>query len=1112
MKYSFAAKFFIVTIINTSIVLLFPLLIAAQNPNSQVFFDSNKIELTDTPVNSTVANIDPNKSVTSNDIVDIRITGNVQNSATDILKIIKTKINRPFNAGTIEEDKRALMNTGLFIDVKLKVEKIPAGYIVTFIFYERPIIHYIRFIGNHAHTRKTLLEEINIRVKESIDPIAIHQAKERLENFYREGGYHNVFVEVLSGDKVGDRGVVFNISEGTQQKILGVTVEGSKTVSGEHLKTLLQSKRGILWSFGGEFSRKKLEEDVETLIAYYRKLGFFYAKVDREFTETDGGYSGLGKSRRWVKIKFIVDEGPRCLVRDIKFVGQKSFSDTDLRKVMQLSREKYFNQDLLETDIAKIREKYGEIGHVFASVEPDPRIDDNLVDVVINIDERQKCYLRGVQVEILGHEGADPYTKWYTVLNRLSIHPGEILNTKEIESSKRRLMASGLFISNPMQGQMPEITFSVPEELNKENELQNEEMVVADGPVIRGQIHKLIGLHDNTKNKKILQTRFLNKIDKNLAPQNLRPIENRPQYQQPPHRQSNQNFYIPEQKTVQPLNLSLKKFDKNGNENLYSAQPDDVTFRGQYTPLAQPTNQDYANPNYGNSNYGNQSYADNYAEPSQLNSYQVNSPQPAQTSRLTFVQPSIAPVNLANNVNSGVALINGQQTQYQPPTNFQPAPILPTQYSIQPTQYRPPASETTPQNNTANNEKPYATSTLNLSEFNAMGTDKQDIYLGNNNSDAEISRSAYAIDPNNTYRDKIYPSDMVVKVQETRTGMIMMSLAVSSDTGLMGRFMIEEQNFDILNFPKGMRLQDWKNAFRGKGQRFRIEAMPGTDVSRYSASWETPYLFNLDYSFGVNGFYYQRFYDEWYEDRTGGSISFGKLWTPDFLTSLTLGGQDVRIYNASVPSLDLFKAVGRHPMYTVGISARHNTRDSEYRPTQGHLISFGVEQVLGDYQFVRGNVDIRKYFTMHERPDRSGRWVLGLRCSLDVSETGTPIFERYFGGGYSSLRGFEYRGVSPRNLAEVAEGGCMEFYNSAELIFPITADDMVMGSIFIDTGTVEKSIHKWEDDYRVSVGFGLYLTIPMMGPAPIALNFGFPINKSPLDEKQIFAFTMGWQR
>ncbi|MDR1483235.1 MAG: BamA/TamA family outer membrane protein [Planctomycetaceae bacterium] len=1111
MKNLSAIKF-IVTIIICTVIILFAASVKAQTPDMHSYFNSSKTELPNPPINPPITNTEANKteankSAASDNITDIRITGNVQNSATDILKIIKTKTNRPFNAGILEEDKRALMNTGLFIDVKLTVEKTPAGFIVTFMFYERPVIHYIRFIGNNAHTRKTLLDEINLRVKECIDPIAIHQAKERLENFYREGGYHNVFIEILSGDKMGDRGVVFNISEGTQQKILSVSVEGSKTVSGEHLKTLLQTKRGILWNFGGEFTRKKLEEDVETLIKYYRKLGFFYAKVDREFAETDG-YSGLGKNRRWVKIKFIIDEGPRCRMRNVKFIGQKSYSDEELKKVMQLTREKYFNQDMLETDIAKIRDKYGEIGHVFASIEPDPRIDDNIVDVVINITEGPKCYLRGIQVEIIGHEGADPYTKWYTVLNRLSIHPGDVLNTKEIQSSERRLKAAGLFVSNPMQGQIPEITFSVPDELNKENEQLQEEIVVADGPVIRGQNHKLIGLPDNSKTTEplrrfaeFLQIRSPNYANQKFTPQNPQPQKYYPQYQNPTQQQ-NQNFNQPALAPVQPMNLSLKKFDKNGNENLHTVKSNEVTYRGQYNPLDNTTNQNYANQNYPNQNY---------VAPAQLNSYQIASvPSPAYQAQ--FVQPSLASINVTNNPSNLTNTTSGSVALvYEPPVlhqqnNFQPA-------SIQPTQYHLPASESVKNNGVSN--KPYIPPTIELSEFNAYEFDNRAIYLGNNsgnNSDGAISRSAYAVDPNNAYRDKIYPSDMVVKVQETRTGMIMMSVAVSSDSGLMGRFMIEEQNFDILNFPRGLRLQDWKNAFRGKGQRFRIEAMPGTDVSRYSASWETPYLFNLDYSFGVNGYYYQRFYDEWYEDRIGGSVSFGKLWTPDFLTSLTLSAQEIRIYNPAIPSLDLWNVVGRHPMYGVGFNARHNTRDSEYRPTQGHLISFGIEQVLGDYQFVRGNIDIRKYFTLHERPDRSGRWVLGLRCSLDISETGTPIYERYFGGGHSNLRGFEYRGVSPRDVNGVINGGCVEFYNSAELIFPITADDMVMGSVFIDTGTVEKSMRKWEDDYRVSVGFGLYLTIPMMGPAPIALNFGFPISKSSFDEKQVFAFAMGWQR
>ena len=49
-------------------------------------------------------------------------------------------------------------------------------------------------------------------------------------------------------------------------------------------------------------------------------------------------------------------------------------------------------------------------------------------------------------------------------------------------------------------------------------------------------------------------------------------------------------------------------------------------------------------------------------------------------------------------------------------------------------------------------------------------------------------------------------------------------------------------------------------------------------------------------------------------------------------------------------------------------------------------------------------------------------------------------------------------------------------------------------------------------NYRVSAGFGFRLTVPFMGPVPIALDFGFPIVKGPFDNEQIFNFYLGIQR
>ena len=44
---------------------------------------------------------------------------------------------------------------------------------------------------------------------------------------------------------------------------------------------------------------------------------------------------------------------------------------------------------------------------------------------------------------------------------------------------------------------------------------------------------------------------------------------------------------------------------------------------------------------------------------------------------------------------------------------------------------------------------------------------------------------------------------------------------------------------------------------------------------------------------------------------------------------------------------------------------------------------------------------------------------------------------------------------------------------------------------------------------RLPAGVGLRIVVPMMGPVPIALDFGFPIVRGPDDREQIFSFWVG---
>src|SRR5690606_5424871 len=121
----------------------------------------------------------------------------------------------------------------------------------------------------------------------------------------------------------------------------------------------------------------------------------------------------------------------------------------------------------------------------------------------------------------------------------------------------------------------------------------------------------------------------------------------------------------------------------------------------------------------------------------------------------------------------------------------------------------------------------------------------------------------------------------------------------------------------------------------------------------------------------------------------------------------------------------------------------------------------------------------------------------------------TPIYERYYAGGFQSLRGFEFRGIGPRQYG-VNIGGQFLLAGSVQYMFPLLANDSLHGVVFSDFGTVED---KFEiDDFRASVGTGLRITIPAFGPAPLAFDFAFPLAKAAGDETQIFSFYMGVTR
>jgi len=352
--------------------------------------------------------------------------------------------------------------------------------------------------------------------------------------------------------------------------------------------------------------------------------------------------------------------------------------------------------------------------------------------------------------------------------------------------------------------------------------------------------------------------------------------------------------------------------------------------------------------------------------------------------------------------------------------------------------------------------------------------------------------------------------DIDTYVNEARTGRLMFGAGVNSDAGVVGNIVLSEQNFDILRPPTSW-ADVWNGtAWRGGGQRFRIEATPGSQVSRYLVDWSDPYFMDTNNNLGVSGFYFQRFYNDWTEERLGGRVRVGRQFTQRWSGALALRLEDVNVSNPRVPTPPvLASAVGDNFLSTLRASVMHDTRDAAFLPSEGHYLELSVEQAFNEFNYTRLEAEGRQYFTTYQRADGGGRHTLTLRSQVNWTGDDTPIFEKFYAGGFQTFRGFAFRGVSPIDT-NVRVGGNWMVLGGAEYMLPVTANEMIKTVAFTDFGTVTDKVSL--DNFRLSIGAGLRITVPAMGPVPIALDFAYPLMQENFDNKQVFSFYVGINR
>ena len=1084
----------------------------------------------------------PKEPALGEQVVEVRVLGHHQIPIKKILPLIKTRANRTFNPRSIEEDVHRLNGSGLFISVKPRYERVAGGRVVVFEVVERPTLGYVKYVGNKEISKKPLAKEAQIAVGDPFDPHAVEEARRRIEEFYRGKGFVKARVTVAEGNKPTDAGAIFVINEGPKQDILWTNFVGNTIATDARLRTQIKSKHGVLWLLNGEVDEKQIEEDTNRLTAYYRSLGFFQAKIGRslKYRRTPKWAAPLiiGSTSDWLTLTFVINEGPRYRVRNVTVQGNQKYSSEELLGMLELKTGDHFDQAKLNSDVAAIQDHYGEVGYIFAAVKPNPLFmeEPGDLDLIYDISEGRQCRVGRIDVDI---DGETPHTRLTTVLNRLSLKPGDIVDVRELRASERRLRSCGLFEVNPQKGVMPTIAFSPP----TAEDIEAQQRRVAGRPEgpdgFRGQSpepqpHTSFRPIDNGYGDgQAESTDTTVRGSRRPVPIIL--------YACPPVDST--------ETTVRDRRLDGSSApDESAGHNRPQAEPsgparsDQIIVRGQNPepgdfgdadsfnwvlgtrrdnpPPARDVRQGYvpprmAGPARGDTRFEPAARPQNapLAGPAGRNIGSA-SRAPQELRWFAGSQPQVVRGQFSADGGTAVPSLPPGQAAWRngPPPNS-PVPEQPQVFSA-PTSDNTAAVDQAFGGGSAATAPSYGGQYVPEGQLPPPGSQRTSVPFFSGNGvlgDRYVGQPA----PLSGLRPDEEPPLYIPlnpRLHETQTGRFMFSVGVNSDAGLLGSIIIDEQNFDWRRFPRGWSdIRDF-TAWRGAGQRFRMEAVPGTEVQRYSINFQEPYLMDTDVSLGLGGSFYSRRFQWWDEERLGGTVSLGYQFDNDLTGTFAFRAAKINISNpVSYAPQELLDVEGDSSLFGFRGLLAHDTRDSSFLATQGHLFQMGFEYVIGTYQYPRADVDFRKYFMLHQRPDGSGRHVLGMKTSVAITGDDTPLYEHYFAGGYSTIRGFDFRGASPRKNT-VPIGGHFSLLASVEYMFPITADDMLRAVVFCDTGTVEPSIDNWSDKYRVSPGVGLRITVPAMGPAPIALDFAFPAVNQGGDEIENFSFFVGFMK
>ncbi len=372
-------------------------------------------------------------------IAEIRVEGNKTVDASIILNALQVEKGESYPPAVLRNRIRGSVNAlnklNLFSDIRVEEDSPLAldGIILFFTVSELPVLSKVKYKGLKKLSESDFKSKIDLIEGAVFSPGAVESSRQRILSVYREKGYLLATAEASESldKKSGEKIVTFTVDEGKKVAVRYVTFAGNDHVADKVLRKRFPIKEDRWWR-AGDFKEEEYRMGLDSLLDYYRELGYLDAAVLKDTT----AYTA---DKRHIDIRVGVREGDRYHFERANFVHNNIVRDEALRAQVLFDSGEVFNKRKYEVMKYQITSLYREEGYLFVEIDDKLEYHDTMVEVTFNIRENSLAHINRVDVR------GNTKTKDKVIRREIKMFPGDVYRQSLLMRSQRDIMQLAFF-------------------------------------------------------------------------------------------------------------------------------------------------------------------------------------------------------------------------------------------------------------------------------------------------------------------------------------------------------------------------------------------------------------------------------------------------------------------------------------------------------------------------------------------------------------------------------------------------------------------------------------------------------------------------------------------